>query len=171
MTVTVLASTLELVYQDIVNSLGYKTTVGRPTNARSNAATRGSRHRCRQRGWRRRRGGSPRSCIRSPHRPPPAYKKVAPRVAYAEGGSTPATACIDQPGVVRQPDGTWRDDVAQYDRTGCAWAPNGRVRRLSRRRSRSTDGRTVRCRRWVTRKRTPGAGLSNLLRQRGHVHP
>lgn len=48
----------------------------------------------------------------------PVYKKVAPRVAYKQDGSDARYCLVDQPGVVRQPNGTWRDEVAEYDNDG-----------------------------------------------------
>jgi hypothetical protein len=52
--------------------------------------------------------------------PPPVqnYVKVAPRVAYKEGGSDARFCCENQPGVVRDGDG-WRDESgATYDTNG-----------------------------------------------------
>ena len=53
--------------------------------------------------------------------PPPdpdEYKRVAPKVANMQGGSNARYCCPGQPGVMRQDDGTWRDDVAHYDQDG-----------------------------------------------------
>ena len=112
MTVTVLASTLEQVYQDIVNSLGYKTTVG-PTDKRkverryAGEASPLPSARLAKAAWRV-------AAILHPLAPPvppaPAYKKVAPRVAYKDGGSDARFCVTDQPGVIRRPDGKFTDD-------------------------------------------------------------
>jgi hypothetical protein len=53
-----------------------------------------------------------------PPPPPPTYKKVAPRVAYKQDGSDARYCCVNQPGVTLRPDGTYRDDVAEYDDRG-----------------------------------------------------
>ena len=53
-----------------------------------------------------------------PPSPPPAYKKVAPRVAYAVPGADARYCVHNQPGVVEQPNGTFRDAVAEYDADG-----------------------------------------------------
>ena len=53
-----------------------------------------------------------------PSSPPPTYKKVAPRVAYAVAGADARFCVENQPGVVKQPNGTYRDEVAEYDADG-----------------------------------------------------
>lgn len=51
--------------------------------------------------------------------PPVAYKRVAPRVANKEGTSDARFCCVNQPGVVKQPDGTYADEApARYDANG-----------------------------------------------------
>ena len=41
---------------------------------------------------------------------PPAYLKVAPRVAFAQGGSDARFCVINQPGVTQRPDGKYTDE-------------------------------------------------------------
>lgn len=53
-----------------------------------------------------------------PSQPSPTFKLVAPRVAYAVPGADARYCVIGQPGVGLQPDGTYRDEVAQYDTDG-----------------------------------------------------
>jgi len=54
---------------------------------------------------------------------PPLYKLVAPLVAYEEGGSNARFCFFNpdgtlRPGVARQDDGTFRDEVGWYDADG-----------------------------------------------------
>lgn len=61
-----------------------------------------------------------------PPPPPPTttFKKVAPRVAYKQGGSDARYCIVNQPGVYWDPNyfgGRWRDDVASYDDDGLCW--------------------------------------------------
>jgi hypothetical protein len=58
-----------------------------------------------------------------PSPPPPPiepnkYAKVAPRVAYLEGGSDARYCTVGQPGVTVHGDGSATDDVANYDKNG-----------------------------------------------------
>lgn len=53
-----------------------------------------------------------------PPPPPPVYTLVAPKVANLQGGSNARYCVINQPGVWRQDDGTYRDAVARYDSDG-----------------------------------------------------
>lgn len=59
-----------------------------------------------------------------PDQPDPAVKKVAPRVAYKDGGSD-ARFCTDGLPRMNQPghawDGRLYDDVASYDDNGLCW--------------------------------------------------
>lgn len=46
------------------------------------------------------------------------YKRVAPKTANKQDGSDARFCVVGQPGVILQPDGTYRDDVARYDTNG-----------------------------------------------------
>jgi hypothetical protein len=53
-----------------------------------------------------------------PDPPPVSYIKVAPRVAYADGGSDARYCCENQPGVVRSGSGWIDESGATYDTNG-----------------------------------------------------
>jgi hypothetical protein len=53
-----------------------------------------------------------------PPDPTPTFKRVAPRVAFAAGGSDARFCLANQPGVRRIGDNHWVDDVATYDDNG-----------------------------------------------------
>lgn len=112
-------TTLEQVYQDIVNSLGYRTTVGPVDKSKVSRRYEGVKTtlpsaRLARAAWRVAALLSP----LTPPPPPPTYKKVAPKTANKEGASDARFCLVNQPGVVRQADGTYRDDVARYDQDG-----------------------------------------------------
>jgi hypothetical protein len=121
-------STLELIYVDIVESLGYKTTVG-PID-KSKVARRYAGEKTELPSARLARAAWRVAAILKPLvPPPPTFKYVAPRVAYAQGGSD-ARYCLwaGGEGGALQPGLTWidpdnhaagvRDQVAQYDLNG-----------------------------------------------------
>ena len=106
-------STLELIYQDIVNSVGYKTTVGPVDKGKVSRRYAGQKTevpsaRLAKAAWRV-------AAILKPIVPPPAYIKLAPRAAYAEGGSDARFSLTTdgstlRPGVFKRPDGKYSDD-------------------------------------------------------------
>ena len=106
-------NTLELIYQDIVQSVGYRTTVGpidkrKVERRRAGIATPLPSARLARAAWRVAALLAPVSPPPPP--PPPPYKRVAPRVAYKAGNSDARYCVKDFPGL--------RDEVAAYDENG-----------------------------------------------------
>ena len=106
------------IFDWIRSSLGYRTTVGPTDKSKVQRAYEGlpslrpSSYLGRA-AWELARRLSP-----PPPPPPPTYKKVAPRVANKQDGADARFCCVNQPGVVRQDDGTYMDEVARYDTNG-----------------------------------------------------
>lgn len=107
---------LQQIYDDIVNSVGYKTTVGpvdkgKVTRRRAGQVTKVPSSRLGRAAWRVAALLAPIGIPPPPPPPPPpTYKKVAPRVAYKAGGSDARFCVVNQPGVVRRPDGKFTDE-------------------------------------------------------------
>jgi hypothetical protein len=100
--------TLETIFADIVNSVGYKTTVGpidksKVTRRLAGQKTELPSARLARAAWRV-------AAILTPLIPPPTYLKVAPRVAHKQNGSDARFCLVNQPGVVQRPDGKYTDE-------------------------------------------------------------
>ena len=138
-------NTLEQVYADIVNSLGYKTTVGPTDKSKVSRRYAGEKTtlpsaRLARAAWRVAAVLKPLTPPPPPP-PPPAPKLVAPITVRAEGGSD-QRVCLFlngslRPGVYRRGDGTYSDD------SGAVYASNGDGLEESSVRSKVNDPRLV----------------------------
>ncbi len=114
--------TLEQIYADIVNSVGYKTTVGPVDKSKVTRRLAGEKTelpsaRLARAAWRV-------AAILTPLvPPPPVFKKVAPITVTQQGGSDQRVCLFNpdgtmRPGVFRRPDGLYSDE------SGAAYASN-----------------------------------------------
>lgn len=114
-------SAIEAIYTDVVNSLGYKTTVG-PTDKKkvsdrlAGKPTAQPRARLARAGWRAAGLLTPLTPTPAPT-PPTTYLKVAPITVREEGGSDQRVCLFEsdgslRPGVRRLPNGQYTDDSA-----------------------------------------------------------
>lgn len=139
-------STLEMIYADIVNSLGYKTTVGPIDKQKVSRRLAGEKTilpsaRLARAAWRVAALLTPLTPPPPPPPPPPAPKLVAPITVRAEGGSD-QRVCLFlngslRHGVFRRGDGTYGDE------SGAVYAANGDGLEESSVRSKVDDPRLV----------------------------
>jgi hypothetical protein len=112
-------STLELVYQDIVQSVGYRTTVG-PVDKRkverryAGQATPLPSARLAKAAWRVAAALHPLVVVPPP--PPPPPQNVAPRTYNEVPGGSDARFCLT--GIPRGPSGYYQDAFTRYDDDG-----------------------------------------------------
>lgn len=133
--------TLEQVFTDITESVGYKTTVGpidksKVTRRRDGETTPLPSARLARAAWR------VAALLAPTPPPPPVAKKVAPITVRAEGGSDQRVCLFNPsgsllPGVFRRPDGTYGDE------SGAVYAANGDGLEDSSVRSKVNDPRLV----------------------------
>ena len=115
-------TTLELIYQDIVESVGYKTTVGpidksKVARRRAGIVTPLPASRLGRAAWRVAALLAPVTQPPPPPPPPPPPKKVAPRTYNtAPGGEPSARFCTT--GLSRNTNGRLHDDYSEYDDDG-----------------------------------------------------
>jgi hypothetical protein len=108
--------TLETIYADIVNSVGYKTTVGPVDKSKVTRRLAGQKTelpsaRLARAAWRV-------AAILTPLVPPPQPVLVAPKTVNTQGASD-QRFCMRGPGVVQRADGFWTDQSgAVYARDG-----------------------------------------------------
>jgi hypothetical protein len=112
--------TLETIYADIVNSIGYKTTVGPVDKSKVERRLAGERTelpsaRLAKAAWRIAALLTP---LVPPPPPPPTAVLVAPKTVNTQGGSD-QRFCMRGPGVVQRADGFWTDQ------SGAVYARNG----------------------------------------------
>jgi hypothetical protein len=108
--------TLETIYADIVNSVGYKTTVGPVDKSKVSRRLAGERTelpsaRLARAAWRV-------AAVLTPLVPPPTPVLVAPKTVNTQGASD-QRFCMSGPGVVQRADGFWTDQ------SGAIYARNG----------------------------------------------
>lgn len=113
---------LEQVYTEITTSVGYLTTVGpidksKVTRRKAGEQTKLPSSKLGRAAWRVAALLAP--IAPPPPPPPPPYLRVAPKVTNKQLGSDADFCCVNQPGVFRQPDGTYVDESgSRYDSNG-----------------------------------------------------